>query len=262
MSFFSENYETPGPGVPKGEPQKIGPIRYFVVARRKFWDLVMLNMIYFLFSLPALLVYTLMGFYFLGGMDEPYNQVFPVVFGFGMVTLLGSGAPRAGLCYVLRNYSREEHAFLWGDFWEYTKKYFLKGTLLFVLDVAFTFVICLDAAVYMAQGSFGGAVAGYAAIFLFLIYILMHPYLYMLLVTFDMKGKMLFKNAFLLTIIRVVQNMGCFLLAVAMVLVVFDLLLAWQGFLFMLLVMLYSFADLILDMNSFSVVKRYMIKDA
>lgn len=261
MSFFSPNYETPGPGVPKGEAQRKGLIRYFIVAGRKFWDLIMLNMLYFLFSLPALFVYVLMGFYFFGGMEEPYNQIFPVVFGFAMVTLLGSGAPRAGLSYVLRNYSREEHAFLWGDFWEYTKKYFLKGTLLFIVDVAFTFVICLDAAVYMAQGSFGGVVAGYVAIFIFLIYILMHPYLYMMLVTFDLKGKPLLKNALLLAIIRVPQNLACLFIAFFMVLLVFDLLLAWQGFLFMLLVMLYSFADLVLDMNSFSVVKRYMIKE-
>lgn len=261
MSFFSPNYETPGPGVPKGEAQKIGIIRYFVVAGRKFWDLVMLNMIYFLFSLPALLVYTLLGFYFFGGTEEPYNQIFPAVFGFAMVVFLGSGAPRAGFSYVLRNYSREEHAFLWGDFWEYTKKYFLKGTLLFILDVALTFIFCLDAAVYMAQGSFAGAIAGYVAIFFFLIYMLMHPYLYMLLVTFGMKMMPLFKNAFLLTVIRALQNLGCFFVVAAMILLVFDLLLAWQGFLFVLLVMLYSFADLVLDMNSFSVVKRYMIKD-
>lgn len=64
MSFFSPDYETPGAGVPENEPQKPGPIRYFIVSGRKFWDMVVLNLLYFLFSLPAIAIYTLIGLLF------------------------------------------------------------------------------------------------------------------------------------------------------------------------------------------------------
>lgn len=282
MSFFSPDYETPGAGVPENEPQKPGPIRYFIVSGRKFWDMVVLNLLYFLFSLPAIAVYTLIGLLFLGnagdavggalaaeGMTDiqilelkaAVHIVLSVGFGFLMTALLGSGAPRAGLSFVLRNYSREEHAFLWSDFLENTKKNLGKGTVIFLIDVLFTFIICLDIASYGGAGTFWGLIASYIALFIFIIYILMHPYIYMILVTFGLKLKAAYKNAFMLTAVKIFQNAGCLVLAVVMTLVILELANRWPVLMFLLLMAVFSFPCLILDMNSFSVVKKYMIKE-
>lgn len=282
MSFFSPDYETPGAGVPENEPQKPGPIRYFIVSGRKFWDMVVLNLLYFLFSLPAIAIYTLIGLLFLGnagdavggalaaeGMTDiqilelkaAVHIVLSVGFGFLMTALLGSGAPRAGLSFVLRNYSREEHAFLWSDFWENTKKNLGKGTVIFLIDVLFTFIICLDIASYGGAGTFWGLIASYIALFIFIIYILMHPYIYMILVTFGIKLKAAYKNAFMLTAVKIFQNAGCLVLAVVMTLVILELANRWPVLMFLLLMAVFSFPCLILDMNSFSVVKKYMIKE-
>ena len=282
MSFFSPDYETPGAGVPENEPQKPGPIRYFIVSGRKFWDMVVLNLLYFLFSLPAIVIYTLIGLLFLGkagdavggalaseGMTDiqilelkaAVHIVLSVGFGFLMTVLLGSGAPRAGLSFVLRNYSREEHAFLWSDFWENTKKNLGKGTVIFLIDVLFTFIICLDIASYGGAGTFWGLIASYIALFIFIIYILMHPYIYMILVTFGLKLKAAYKNALMLTAVKIFQNAGCLVLAVVMTLVILELANRWPVLMFLLLMAVFSFPCLILDMNSFSVVKKYMIKE-
>lgn len=282
MSFFSPDYETPGAGVPENEPQKPGPIRYFIVSGRKFWDMVVLNLLYFLFSLPAIAIYTLIGLLFLGnagdavggalaaeGMTDiqilelkaAVHIVLSVGFGFLMTALLGSGAPRAGLSFVLRNYSREEHAFLWSDFLENTKKNLGKGTVIFLIDVLFTFIICLDIASYGGAGTFWGLIASYIALFIFIIYILMHPYIYMILVTFGIKLKAAYKNAFMLTAVKIFQNAGCLVLAVVMTLVILELANRWPVLMFLLLMAVFSFPCLILDMNSFSVVKKYMIKE-
>lgn len=282
MSFFSPDYETPGAGVPENEPQKPGPIRYFIVSGRKFWDMVVLNLLYFLFSLPAIAIYTLIGLLFLGnagdavggalateGMTDiqilelkaAVHIVLSVGFGFLMTALLGSGAPRAGLSFVLRNYSREEHAFLWSDFLENTKKNLGKGTVIFLIDVLFTFIICLDIASYGGAGTFWGLIASYIALFIFIIYILMHPYIYMILVTFGIKLKAAYKNAFMLTAVKIFQNAGCLVLAVVMTLVILELANRWPLLMFLLLMAVFSFPCLILDMNSFSVVKKYMIKE-
>ncbi len=282
MSFFSPDYETPGAGVPENEPQKPGPIRYFIVSGRKFWDMVVLNLLYFLFSLPAIAIYTLIGLLFLGnagdavggalaaeGMTDiqilelkaAVHIVLSVGFGFLMTALLGSGAPRAGLSFVLRNYSREEHAFLWSDFLENTKKNLGKGTVIFLIDVLFTFIICLDIASYSGAGTFWGLIASYIALFIFIIYILMHPYIYMILVTFGIKLKAAYKNAFMLTAVKIFQNAGCLVLAVVMTLVILELANRWPVLMFLLLMAVFSFPCLILDMNSFSVVKKYMIKE-
>lgn len=282
MSFFSPDYETPGAGVPENEPQKPGPIRYFIVSGRKFWDMVVLNLLYFLFSLPAIAIYTLIGLLFLGnagdavggalaaeGMTDiqilelkaAVHIVLSVGFGFLITALLGSGAPRAGLSFVLRNYSREEHAFLWSDFLENTKKNLGKGTVIFLIDVLFTFIICLDIASYGGAGTFWGLIASYIALFIFIIYILMHPYIYMILVTFGLKLKAAYKNAFMLTAVKIFQNAGCLVLAVVMMLVILELANRWPLLMFLLLMAVFSFPCLILDMNSFSVVKKYMIKE-
>lgn len=282
MPFFSSNYETPGAGVPKGEPQKIGIIRYFIVAGRKFWDLIVLNLAYLLFSLIPILCFTAIGWFFLGSAGEILGKAVAsegiteeefiqlregihliISFGFGvlMTALLGSGSPRAGMSYVLRNYSREEHAFLWSDFWEYTKKYFLKGLLIFIIDLIFIFVILLDIYSYGNTGTFGGLIASYLAIFLLIMYILMHPYIYMLLVTFDLKLKDAYKNAFMLSAVRILQNIACLAAAVFMIVFMLELVYRWNAMLFILFIMVFSFPCLILDMNSFSVVKKYMIKE-
>lgn len=282
MSFFSPDYETPGAGVPENEPQKPGPIRYFIVSGRKFWDMVVLNLLYFLFSLPVIAIYTLIGLLFLGnagdavggalaaeGMTDiqilelkaAVHIVLSVGFGFLITALLGSGAPRAGLSFVLRNYSREEHAFLWSDFLENTKKNLGKGTVIFLIDVLFTFIICLDIASYGGAGTFWGLIASYIALFIFIIYILMHPYIYMILVTFGLKLKAAYKNAFMLTAVKIFQNAGCLVLAVVMTLVILELANRWPVLMFLLLMAVFSFPCLILDMNSFSVVKKYMIKE-
>lgn len=282
MSFFSPDYETPGAGVPENEPQKPGPIRYFIVSGRKFWDMVVLNLLYFLFSLPAIAIYTLIGLLFLGNASDAVGGalaaegmtdiqilelkaavhiVLSVGFGFLITALLGSGAPRAGLSFVLRNYSREEHAFLWSDFLENTKKNLGKGTVIFLIDVLFTFIICLDIASYGGAGTFWGLIASYIALFIFIIYILMHPYIYMILVTFGLKLKAAYKNAFMLTAVKIFQNAGCLVLAVVMTLVILELANRWPVLMFLLLMAVFSFPCLILDMNSFSVVKKYMIKE-
>ena len=272
MSFFSPDYETPGAGVPENEPQKPGPIRYFIVSGRKFWDMVVLNLLYFLFSLPAIAIYTLIGLLFLGNAGDAVGgalaaegmtdiQILELKAAVHIVLSVGFGAPRAGLSFVLRNYSREEHAFLWSDFLENTKKNLGKGTVIFLIDVLFTFIICLDIASYGGAGTFWGLIASYIALFIFIIYILMHPYIYMILVTFGLKLKAAYKNAFMLTAVKIFQNAGCLVLAVVMTLVILELANRWPVLMFLLLMAVFSFPCLILDMNSFSVVKKYMIKE-
>ena len=83
----------------------------------------------------------------------------------------------------------------------------------------------------------------------------------MILVTFGLKLKAAYKNAFMLTSVKIFQNAGCLVLAVVMTLVILELANQWPVLLFLLLMAVFSFPCLILDMNSFSVVKKYMIKE-
>ncbi|MDP4133725.1 MAG: DUF624 domain-containing protein [Bacillota bacterium] len=283
MSFLSPNYCTPGPGVPEGEPQKPGIIRYFIVAGRKFWNLTIINIYYMLFSLIGIAAYTLIGWCFFGGIasglakeiiaqgslkssPEEFTAyvllLLSLFFGLIMTSLLGSGSPTAGLTYILRNYSREEHAFIWADFYEKFKSNFFKGLKVFLIDLIFVYVICLDIYVYsQTGGGFKGLAATYLAIFIFLIYIMMHPYIYTIMVTFDMKITQIYKNAFMMAAAKVLQNLACLIAGLAIMILIIEIVYRFNVMMLLIFFMFFTFSNLVFIMNSFSVVKKYMIKE-
>ena len=83
MGFFNANFEKEGKGVSK-DIQAPRFILFFQIIGRRFWDLILLNLLYILFCIP-------------------------------IVTI---GPATAAMTKILRNYARQEHAFLWADFIE------------------------------------------------------------------------------------------------------------------------------------------------
>ena len=56
------------------------------------------------------------------------------------------------MTYITSNFSQQKHAFVWSDFWEYTKKYFWKGFLLSLI-LTLLFYLYINAFVfYMNSG--------------------------------------------------------------------------------------------------------------
>ena len=54
MGLFKNNYERAGVGIAKNAPKKKGFFRYMEIFGRKFWKLIELNLLYFVFFLPLL----------------------------------------------------------------------------------------------------------------------------------------------------------------------------------------------------------------
>ncbi len=264
MPLFSNNYDTPGPGVPEDEVQKPGILRYFIVIGRHFWDLGILNFVYFFASIPAIVAY-----FFVSGLALPesiseISGILAIWLGLMLPAFLGNGPIRVGICYVLRNYSREVHAFMWSDMWDYTKKFWKRGMSFILINIAFVFVICLDIRFYfeMARsGDFFGLMSIYLAIFIFLIYMVFNSYFFMLTVTFEFGVKETIKKAFALTMGKIFQNLACLIAGLVIAYGILWLMFTWPVMSFLLLLMGYTFIMLLLDMNSFSVVKKYMVKE-
>ena len=264
MPLFSNKYDTPGPGVPENEEQKPGIIRYFIVLGRHFWDLGILNVIYFFASIPAIVAY-----FFVAGLALPetvpeLSGLLAIFLGIILPAFLGNGPARTGICYVLRNYSREKPAFMWSDFKEYAKRSFLRSTVFFLINIAFTFLICLDVRFYfeMARsGALAGLISVYLAIFLFLIYMVFNSYFHMLTVSFDMGVKETIKKAFAFTMGKLIQNIACLIVCLAFAVLLLWIIFSWPVMSFLLLLVGYSFIMLLLDMNSFSVINKYMVKE-
>lgn len=224
--FSFINYDRPGPGVPKDEPPKPRIIVFFGVYSRKFWSLVKLNILFALFNIPALLSVTIIFSIFSGAAQglltggTYFKTMFFLAFSavFLCIPVITTGPAQAGFTYVLRNYSRQEHAFIWSDFKEHAVNNFKQGLLISVIDFIVTLVVFIDIFIYSnsVANSILVSISVYIASFLFLIFLMMHLYIYPMLVTFKLSLKHIYKNAFIFAIIKFFPNLGILLLCFAL----------------------------------------------
>ena len=213
--FF--NYSKPGPGVPKDAPKKNAFFRFFGIFFRKFWHYVKSNLLYLLCSIPfAIIVYILVMFIisnFSGGLfndvsDKTTALMYLLlgVVGFNFyISVFGMGPVTAGETYVMRNFSQEEHAWVWSDFKDNLKSNFKQAIVVFVIDIAVLFCSTVALVFY---GSQTGAISWLkiVVVWILLIYSMMHLYIYPMMVTFDLKLKYIFKNSFLFAIGNILKN--------------------------------------------------------
>lgn len=203
MNLF--NYSKPGKGVDKDVAEPLWKI-YFDVLYRKFWDLIKLNILYVAFSLPLLFLF----FVFMPLDGGEINNATNYMYCIGCLlyaSVVGLGFIMPGFTYVLRNYANETHAFILSDFWEYIKKHFKKGFLLFVIDTAVCAILYICLTFYNVNSTVRFFVfAKYFLTVLGIVYFMMHFYIYQIMITFDTGLLETLKNAFILTFGHLLRN--------------------------------------------------------
>ena len=225
FGFF--DYSKPGPGVPKNAPAKPAIVVFFEVFGRKFWNLVQLNMMFFIFNLPALIIsfviidwiYQMFGVKTTGDMLSDFifrMSVAALLLCFNLITV---GPAQAGFTYVLRNYSREEHAFLWSDFKETALKNFKQSTIVSVIDLFVVIFVGIDIYLYsrLSQNSILLTIASGFIIMALVIFVMMHLYIYPLLITFKLSVKQIYWNALLFSFIKLLPNIGILLICTILI---------------------------------------------
>lgn len=212
MGLFSSNYNKPGPGVEKDAPPKPRFFIFFEVLKRKFWHLIRINLLYILCNIPALLLALYVSTVYLqkinidnGGFSDFYIRVFlaAIMMFLSVITI---GPVQAGFTYIMRNYSREEHAFIWWDFKDNFIKNFKQGMIITGIDFVVMYILGIALNFYL---SMEGILSTAASAFVFLsivIYCIMHLYLYPMLVTVKLSIKNLYKNAFIFSILKLLPN--------------------------------------------------------
>ncbi len=285
-----------GPGIEKDAPKKRGFFAFFELFFRKIGRLCKLNMLYLAASLPVLVI-----MFFLAGlistpvvefcspalasaleMSAPDMTNNDFAFYIGIIdvsvrimtcilflAIWGAGPVTAGFTYVLRNYAREEHAWLWSDFWQHTKENFKQALAVIIIDIV---VFGLAFYAYLFYGSMGGSIAYFkffivAGVFVFS---LMHIYIYQIMVTFKLSLKNIYKNALLFTMLNLPLN----LLVLALVVIVhmgipyigikFALLgtqpLFWLIYVLLEILILISFSGFIMNFSIYPSIKKNMIE--
>lgn len=209
--FF--NYDKPGKGVDKDAPKKKGPFLYIELFWRKIGKLVQANMIYFLTSLPVFLLYHFLSFSVLAsvfnGIPLEIVTQFSVIVALLVGILWGTGPMSAGFSYILRNFAREEHAWVFSDMFEKAKENFKSGIVFFVVDIL-AFVLGINAIGFYYGLARTNVIFMYlmlVVIICMLIYTFMHFYMYQFAVTFENRIRDIYKNAFIMALANMPMNL-------------------------------------------------------
>lgn len=263
MGFFDRfRYDKEGPGVDKNAPPK-HPIKvFFGVYTRKFYKLLQLNLIHFICSFPAILTALVISGNFFGSMFESKNYPVSIWLSFAacmcVFNIVSVGPFQSGFTFVLRNFSREEHAFVWHDYLRTAKKNLKQSLILTAINLGIFAAFSASFSWYLGQSEksiFLSIAVGIQGLFL-IIFMMMQIYTYQIMITFELKIKDIYKNSFLFAIGMFVPNLGIILICVLLsTLLMSHIVLA----LILLPTFTLSVMGLIVNFYSNRVIKRHMI---
>ena len=296
MGLFTRGLGKPGKGIDPDEPQKRSFFLFFDIFFRKFWHFMRLNLLYAVTLLPTfIIVFFLSGVVSNGILSvivDPINSLaqetggdaingaaqiivlvdlivrFAVTYLF--VVLLGMGPATAGISYVLRNFARQEHAWLWSDFKDAAKSNFKQSIIVFVIDIVVVGLLYFAWNFYVQFGGIMGAMR-YPILIVGIIYVMMHFYLYQMMVTFKLSLKNLYKNALLFALGKLPSNILVLilLLGIHLGLAYLAIMLGGNYAVLCLLVLLVlevfillAFSAFIVSFNAYPKMKKYMLLDS
>ena len=130
------------------------------------------------------------------------------------------GFINVGSTYCARSLLRGEPVFVWSDFIYSAKRNFKQALFIGIVDVLCLFMLIFDF-IYFSRmgGSFMLDVSFFGICALIILYAFMRPYIYLMIITFDMKFRKILKNALIFSILGIGRNlMG--LLGIAVLIII------------------------------------------
>lgn len=233
MGFF--NFDKPGPGINPDAPKKKGIFLYFELLKRNFGLMLKTNILYVLSSLPMVLVCLFGGMYFSIWLSNIFTIVDPVrktqlafFLAFLFMVFIGSGPASASLAYFYRSILREEHVFVFSDFWGNIKKNFRQGIVVGIINPIINLATIFCTLFYGLQYILTGQLIWFLAMLIVGIFCLILAmsgfYIYQLMITFENSIPELYKNAFILALIKAPQNLSLMLIIAVISYIVFFML--------------------------------------
>lgn len=226
------DYEKAGPGVPKKAPEKKGFFRFWDIYLPRFWKLAGLNFLYLICCLPIITI----------------------------------GPATAGFIYVLRKYSCDRCAD-YGDFFLIFKRDFKKSFVMGIIDLIIVIMASFSLYFYyynFRQGSkFFGAIFVITLSMTFLL-IMMHFYIYLMIVLLDLKLSKIIKNSLLLTYAGFKTNIITFFIVTLLSGLIVYLflstpLIVWPFLGVFVAFFPLSFMGLVICFNSFPIIRKFVI---
>ncbi len=226
----------PGPGVSKNEPKKKRFFLFWELYFRKFFKLIIANLLYALVSLP----------------------------------FVTRGLAEAGLTFVTRNYAREKHVFLPSDFFDTIKKNWKQALMTGILELVISACLIFD---IVYAWDWLNAVQGFeimpllffaVSFFLVVVFCYARYYLYMQIITFKLSFKQVWKNSLLLAIAGFKENIIISLALLVIYALAAVLLINFFWYVLAPLVILYvllfpAFRSFLIQFTIFPLIKRTII---
>lgn len=245
------NYNKPGPGISKDEPEKKGFFLFFELYFRKFWKLMEANMLFVVFCIPFFVPTGLVVAFL------PNNTIAAYV---SMLFYAGIAIMYSGYTYILRNFARQEHAFLWMDFKDTIKKNWKQSLIVGIIDLVVYFVGFVSVSFYannMSKNSI--IIIPFVLSLLFMIlFTFMQYYIFVMIITFDLSIKQILKNAAIFSIAGLGRNV---LITILLALLVLFNYIWFPASLVLILTIGLSLGGFIINFNVWPVIKKYMIPD-
>ncbi len=265
--FGMFDYTKPGKGVSKEDVDIHGIALYFDILWRRLGKLICLNLLYVLFSIPALVIYWHLSAYlitafvsFYPGDYEPLALQFLNLFTtVSLLLLLGSGSPTAAMSYVLRKYVNDTHSWVWSDFWDNFKSNFVQGTLMFIINAVAFVVAGIALLFYANMGGLFSVVLTTLVGIMFIIFIMAQMYTYNIMASMKLKLRHIYKNALVLTVGRLPINI-CAIAVALIAIYLYNLVAVYELSLIAILIIFYTlpvYTQIFITNNT---VNKYLIK--
>lgn len=272
MGIFFHSYDKPGKGIDPDAPQKRGFFRFFDIFFRKFWHFGKANLLYTAALIPTFIILLLLMIFPVSGFIGAEAQgadilVMSIIFVNLYIAMWGAGPATAGMTYIMRNYAREEHAWLWSDFKDSFKSNFKQSLAVFVIDIIVAVLFYIAIVVYSQMSGWLG-VLKYAIYMMIFIYTMMHFYIYPMMVTFELSLKDLYKNALLFALCKLPINVFVIIVLVFVQVALPVLAILYGGTYYMLLLILIlmlemvltqAFSAFLVNFCAYPAIKKYML---
>ncbi|HPJ21248.1 MAG TPA: DUF624 domain-containing protein [Clostridia bacterium] len=209
---------------------------------RKAWDLSKLNLISLLLNLPFFALIWIISYWFIPaeGMEifnyRVYSPQDAALIDLLWRLSIGSimiaipvvifGPANAGATYIYRNMVKGQPVFIWSDLMKTMKRFLWKSLLITVIDVAMLFVIAMGLRFYSTWYEIAfpdlyspmvETISVMIILLFTLLFIMMHFYIYQLLIEYNLKIHQLYRYSFVFSLIRLIPNLFVLIACVAMV---------------------------------------------
>lgn len=219
--MFFYNDSKPGKGVEKRDPNKSRILVFFDILPGKLWKLCKLNVLYLFSIIPTYIItMVVMGcisapiINALSGLFEDssffssniwFDLIIRGILAFLFTVFWGQGPTTAGFTYITCEYSKEQHCWLFSDFFEKLKMHFKKSLLLWLIDL---FVFWLLSIAFMICVKLNMLVLACTIFIMFFVYTIMHPYLYSIMITAKLSLWKIFKLSLVLAFGKPLLNLS------------------------------------------------------